>query len=46
MCSRTPPGAHDVVPGGVERQAFAEELAVDAGMLAMSYRDRCAAVLP
>jgi myo-inositol-1(or 4)-monophosphatase len=29
-----------VVPGAVERQAFAEELAVDAGMLALSYRDQ------
>jgi myo-inositol-1(or 4)-monophosphatase len=29
-----------VVPGAFERQAFAEELAVDAGMLALSYRDQ------
>ena len=28
-----------MVPGAVERQAFAEELAVDAGMLALTYRD-------
>ena len=29
-----------MAPGAVERQAFAEELAVDAGMLALSYHDR------
>lgn len=28
-----------MVPGAVERQAFAAELADDAGMLALSYRD-------